>query len=49
MVKNGQVVVGKRIKLCVTFDHRLIDGVHAAKMAKTVEGFFFRPRQELGE
>ena len=44
VVKDGQIVIGKRIKLCVTFDHRLIDGVHAGKMAETIKGLFENPR-----
>ena len=30
----GEIVVVPVFKLCVTFDHRLVDGLHAAKMAK---------------
>lgn len=48
VVKDGQVVVAKRLKLCVTFDHRLIDGMHGSKMARAVERIFSSPRQELG-
>jgi hypothetical protein len=43
IVKNGQVTVGKSIKLCATFDHRLIDGVHASAMARTVKELFENP------
>jgi len=47
VVRDGKVVVGKTIRLCVTFDHRLIDGVHAAHMAKTVQRIFADPEHEL--
>ena len=43
VVKNGQIVIGRVLKLCVTFDHRLIDGVHAGKMAATVKKLFENP------
>ncbi len=36
---NGQVKVAPVFKLCATFDHRFIDGVHASKMAKTMRSF----------
>jgi hypothetical protein len=32
VVREGRVEVADRIKICVTFDHRLMDGVMAAKM-----------------
>ena len=31
--ENGEVVVKPTLKLCATFDHRVIDGVQAAKLA----------------
>jgi pyruvate/2-oxoglutarate dehydrogenase complex dihydrolipoamide acyltransferase (E2) component len=40
VVRDGQVVIRPMIRLCVTFDHRLIDGVHAAKMARTLTSLF---------
>ena len=48
VVRSGQVVVAKMLKLCVTLDHRIIDGMHGAQMARTVEKIFASPRQELG-
>lgn len=36
--EHGKVVAAPRFKLCVTFDHRFVDGVHGAKMARTVRG-----------
>jgi pyruvate/2-oxoglutarate dehydrogenase complex dihydrolipoamide acyltransferase (E2) component len=43
VVENGAVVVGKTMKVNVTFDHRFIDGVHAAAMAKTLRAWFEQP------
>lgn len=47
VVKGGKVEVARRISLCVTLDHRLIDGVHAAAMARTLQDIFAHPEQEL--
>ena len=33
---DGTLVVAPVFKICATFDHRFIDGMHAAKMSKTV-------------
>lgn len=35
-VVEGQLAIQPMFKMCVTFDHRFIDGIHAAKMVKTV-------------
>jgi pyruvate dehydrogenase E2 component (dihydrolipoamide acetyltransferase) len=34
--------------LCVTFDHRILDGAHAARMTRTMEEMFAHPDQYLG-
>ena len=47
IARDGQVVIVPMLRLCVTFDHRLIDGVHAAKLAKVVEKIFSDPEKEL--
>jgi len=49
VVRDGKIVVMRRVRLCATFDHRLIDGVHASKMARTMTGIFLDPVKELGE
>lgn len=49
VVRNGAVVVGKTIKLCATFDHRVIDGVHASHMSRTLKEIFANPEKEFGE
>lgn len=47
VVKNGQVVISPVIKLCATFDHRIIDGVHASHLVKTLKHIFENPQSEL--
>lgn len=47
VVKNGAVEVGQVIDLGVTFDHRLIDGMHASKMAKLLKAIFANPEEVL--
>jgi len=43
VVRNGQIVVGKVIKLIFTADHRVVDGLHAAYLLKSVQTFFESP------
>ena len=43
LVKDGQVVVGEVMPLSATFDHRLLDGVHAANMVGLVKRWFADP------
>jgi pyruvate/2-oxoglutarate dehydrogenase complex dihydrolipoamide acyltransferase (E2) component len=40
---HGKVVIAKTMKLCATFDHRVLDGAHAAAMAKTVRAWIEDP------
>lgn len=47
VVEGGLVVVRKVLRVGVTFDHRLIDGVHAAKMAKLLASIFAEPSKYL--
>lgn len=42
-VKNGQVVVGKRMNIVLSADHRVIDGAEAAKFIKTVQKYLENP------
>ncbi|SRR5258706_12086808 len=41
--EDGKVVIGKTMRLCATFDHRILDGAHAAAMAKTVRAWMENP------
>ena len=43
IVKDGELAVGKILPVCVTLDHRLIDGVGASKMFKAVLEYFEKP------
>ncbi len=42
-VKGGQVVVGKRMNLVLSVDHRVIDGAEAAKFIKAVQKYLENP------
>lgn len=48
VVEDGTVVVRKMLRVCATFDHRVLDGMHAAKMVKTLKRVFANPEAELG-
>ena len=48
IVRDGQVVAAPTVKLGVTFDHRLIDGVHAARMATSLNQIFADPESIFG-
>lgn len=43
VVSNGAVVPGKRLKITLSSDHRVIDGVDAARFLQTVRGFLEKP------
>ena len=47
VVEEGQIVPGKTLNLSATFDHRVIDGKHAAIMAKTFRSVFEDPFTHL--
>ncbi|WP_127716539.1 2-oxo acid dehydrogenase subunit E2 [Halobacteriovorax sp. HLS] len=44
---NGQPKIRKVLPIGVTFDHRLIDGVHASQMAKDFKDCFARSKELL--
>jgi pyruvate dehydrogenase E2 component (dihydrolipoamide acetyltransferase) len=48
VVEDGQVVVRKRMKINATFDHRLLDGFHAAIMSKVLRQCLEDPERYLG-
>ena len=43
VVENGQIVVGKVLRCFATFDHRVLDGAHAAKMVKVLRTWIEAP------
>jgi 2-oxoglutarate dehydrogenase E2 component (dihydrolipoamide succinyltransferase) len=47
VVESGQVVVRPMMKLCASFDHRIIDGHSAAAICRLVRGYFDAPEQLL--
>jgi pyruvate/2-oxoglutarate dehydrogenase complex dihydrolipoamide acyltransferase (E2) component len=48
VARNGAVVVGKVATVGVAFDHRVMDGYHAGKMAHTVQEAMAAPEAALG-
>jgi len=45
VVRDGKIAIGKVLRLCTTVDHRLVDGMYASKMAKTVQLLFANPEK----
>ena len=43
VVKNGNIVVGNKMKLTLACDHRVIDGLTGAKFLQTLRGFVENP------
>ena len=48
VIENGEIRVGKSLKLDMTIDHRLLDGSHAAKLADHLQQCFRDPQQSFG-
>jgi len=48
VVEGGEIKVAKILRAFATFDHRVLDGMHAARMAKTLKRVFAAPESELG-
>ena len=49
VVRDGKIEIAPMCRLCATFDHRLIDGMHASHMVRTLQRIFANPEKELGE
>lgn len=49
VVEDGRIVVGKVMRVHATFDHRLIDGFHAAVMSKTLRKVMENPEEHFGK
>ncbi len=43
VVENGQITVGQRMMLSLTFDHRIIDGADGARFLKTLKSYIETP------
>jgi len=48
VVRDGELVVGQVMKVSATFDHRFIDGFHAAVMSKVIHEWFADPDRYFG-
>jgi pyruvate dehydrogenase E2 component (dihydrolipoamide acetyltransferase) len=48
VVEDGQIVVGKVLRCFATFDHRVLDGVHASRMSRTIRRAFEDPVAGFG-
>ena len=46
--ENGKPVIRPMLTLCVTLDHRFMDGYHGGAMAKTTRDFLENPEQYDG-
>jgi pyruvate dehydrogenase E2 component (dihydrolipoamide acetyltransferase) len=47
IVEDGQVKVGKVMRIHATFDHRLLDGTHAAIMSKVLTAWMEHPYEHF--
>lgn len=47
VVDNGQIVVGKVMKINATFDHRFIDGYHASVMSRLMRKWLENPYEHF--
>ena len=48
VVEDGKIVPGKVMKVNATFDHRFIDGLHAAVMSKVLREHMDKPYEHFG-
>ena len=48
IVEDGKIVIGKVLRCFATFDHRVLDGMHAARMSKTLKKIFDEPEVGFG-
>ncbi|MCB9780112.1 MAG: 2-oxo acid dehydrogenase subunit E2 [Alphaproteobacteria bacterium] len=48
VVVDGAITVGRTVSLFATFDHRILDGSHAAHMSRTIRAWFADPERYFG-
>lgn len=48
LVEDGKIVIGKTLKCFATFDHRVLDGMHASRMSRTLREVFADPERHFG-
>jgi pyruvate/2-oxoglutarate dehydrogenase complex dihydrolipoamide acyltransferase (E2) component len=41
--EDGELGVRRTLKLCATFDHRVVDGIQAARICQEVQTLFADP------
>lgn len=47
-VRDGELTTGRVLRVFATFDHRVLDGMHAARMSKTLKALFEDPEKGFG-
>lgn len=48
IVRDEEIVIEDTMRVFCTFDHRILDGSHAAKMSKTLRAWFEDPYEHFG-
>ena len=48
VVVDGQVVARQIMPVCITFDHRLMDGIHASHLSREFKLYFNEPEKYFG-
>jgi pyruvate dehydrogenase E2 component (dihydrolipoamide acetyltransferase) len=48
VVEGDAIVAGQILRVFATFDHRVLDGMHASKMSKTLKRLFDDPVAGFG-
>ncbi len=46
--ETDEIKVMQTMRVCATFDHRILDGSHAAIMSRTLKAWFERPYEHFG-
>jgi pyruvate dehydrogenase E2 component (dihydrolipoamide acetyltransferase) len=48
IVKNGEIVIGNTLKVTLSCDHRVVDGVVGSKFLGTLKGYLENPVLFMG-
>ncbi len=48
VVEDDKVVIRHRMKICASFDHRFIDGIHVSRMAQVITQWLTEPERHFG-
>ena len=49
VVENDEIRIGKVMRVHASFDHRLLDGSHAAIMSRVIKDYMENPFERFGE